>query len=195
VSTDWGFQSRARSLSSIRRLARDTGPGIAPAIRDSLFEPFVSAGKKNGLGLGLALSRQTVLDHGGEMWAESEPGQGACFRVRLPAAKQRGGDRDLTSAERLSYNRSIWKRTCLRPNCPSCWSVSLWEKTSQSHGPASLSHALSRPRSLRVTGDSAGRPANSPYRTISTNLCRPALKKASIDEVPAGHTCLPMGGP
>ena len=66
---------------------RDTGPGIAPAIRDSLFEPFVSAGKKNGLGLGLALSRQTVLDHGGEMWAESEPGQGACFRVRLPAGK------------------------------------------------------------------------------------------------------------
>ncbi len=63
---------------------RDTGPGIAPAIRDSLFEPFVSAGKKNGLGLGLALSRQTVLDHGGDMWAESEPGQGACFRVRLP---------------------------------------------------------------------------------------------------------------
>ena len=63
---------------------RDTGPGIAPEIRDSLFEPFVSAGKKNGLGLGLALSRQTVLDHGGDMWAESEPGHGACFRLRLP---------------------------------------------------------------------------------------------------------------
>jgi len=62
----------------------DTGPGIAPEIRDSLFEPFVSAGKKNGLGLGLALSRQTVLDHGGDMWAESEPGRGACFRLRLP---------------------------------------------------------------------------------------------------------------
>jgi signal transduction histidine kinase len=64
----------------------DTGPGIAPEIRDSLFEPFVSAGKKNGLGLGLALSRQTVLDHGGDMWAESEAGKGACFRLRLPAA-------------------------------------------------------------------------------------------------------------
>jgi signal transduction histidine kinase len=63
----------------------DTGPGIPPEIRDSLFEPFVSAGKKNGLGLGLALSRQTVLDHGGDMWAESEPGKGACFRLRLPA--------------------------------------------------------------------------------------------------------------
>jgi len=66
---------------------RDTGPGIAPEIRDSLFEPFVSAGKKSGLGLGLALARQTVLDHGGDLWAESEPGQGACFRLRLPAAK------------------------------------------------------------------------------------------------------------
>ena len=63
---------------------RDTGPGIAPEIRDRLFEPFVSAGKKNGLGLGLALARQTVLDHGGKLWAESEEGRGACFKLRLP---------------------------------------------------------------------------------------------------------------
>jgi signal transduction histidine kinase len=63
---------------------RDSGPGIAPEIRDSLFEPFVSAGKRNGLGLGLALARQTVLDHGGDMWVESDPGSGACFRLRLP---------------------------------------------------------------------------------------------------------------
>jgi signal transduction histidine kinase len=68
---------------------RDTGPGIAPQIRDSLFEPFVSAGKKSGLGLGLALARQTVLDHGGDMWAESEPGHGACFRLRLPVPEGR----------------------------------------------------------------------------------------------------------
>ena len=66
---------------------RDTGPGIAPEIRGSLFEPFVSAGKKNGLGLGLALSRQTVLDHGGDLWAEFEPGHGACFRLRLPVVE------------------------------------------------------------------------------------------------------------
>ena len=66
---------------------RDTGPGIAPQIRGSLFEPFVSAGKKTGLGLGLALSRQTVLDHGGDMWEQSEPGSGACFRLRLPLAQ------------------------------------------------------------------------------------------------------------
>ncbi|MGD0617485.1 MAG: HAMP domain-containing sensor histidine kinase [Bryobacteraceae bacterium] len=60
----------------------DTGPGIPRGIRHRLFEPFVTAGKHNGLGLGLALSRETVLDHGGDMWVE--PAQGARFVVRLP---------------------------------------------------------------------------------------------------------------
>jgi signal transduction histidine kinase len=64
----------------------DTGPGIAPEIRAQLFQPFVSAGKRNGLGLGLALSRQTVLDHGGDMWVQSAPGRGARFSFRLPGA-------------------------------------------------------------------------------------------------------------
>ncbi len=72
----------------------DTGPGIPEAVRERLFQPFVTSGK-NGLGLGLALSRQTVLDHGGDLWvdqdadeeADEEPGStrgGARFRLRLP---------------------------------------------------------------------------------------------------------------
>jgi signal transduction histidine kinase len=65
----------------------DTGPGISPEIREHLFQPFVSSGKKNGLGLGLALSRQTILDHGGDMWVESEPGHGARFFIRLPLSR------------------------------------------------------------------------------------------------------------
>ena len=65
----------------------DNGPGIAPEIRASLFQPFVTAGKRTGLGLGLALTRQTVLEHGGDMWVESEPGHGACFKFRLPGAQ------------------------------------------------------------------------------------------------------------
>ena len=64
----------------------DNGPGIAPEIRSQLFQPFVSAGKRNGLGLGLALARQTVLEHGGDMWVESEAGRGARFSFRLPGA-------------------------------------------------------------------------------------------------------------
>jgi len=65
----------------------DTGPGIPRAIRNRLFEPFVTAGKDHGLGLGLALSRQTVLDHGGDMWIE--PAAGARFVICLPLSRER----------------------------------------------------------------------------------------------------------
>jgi signal transduction histidine kinase len=60
----------------------DTGPGIPESVRARLFQPFVTSGK-NGLGLGLALSRQTLLDHGGDLWVENN-NRGACFRLRLP---------------------------------------------------------------------------------------------------------------
>lgn len=63
---------------------RDTGPGIAPEIRDRLFQPFATAGKATGLGLGLAFSRQAVIDHGGQIWAELSSRRGACFAFRLP---------------------------------------------------------------------------------------------------------------
>ncbi len=68
----------------------DSGPGISPEIRDQLFQPFVTHGKRTGLGLGLALSRQTVLDHGGDMWAEPSPEGGARFRIRLPLTERAG---------------------------------------------------------------------------------------------------------
>lgn len=67
----------------------DTGPGISREIREQLFQPFVTYGKKNGLGLGLALSRQTVLDHGGDMWAEPSTAAGARFCLRFPLSAVR----------------------------------------------------------------------------------------------------------
>lgn len=60
----------------------DTGPGIPHEIRNKIFEPFVTFGKENGLGLGLAFCRQAVLDHGGDMWIESAAG--ARFVIRFP---------------------------------------------------------------------------------------------------------------
>jgi signal transduction histidine kinase len=63
---------------------QDTGSGIAPQILPILFQPFVTGGKKNGVGLGLALSHQTVLDHGGELWADAEVAMGARFFIKLP---------------------------------------------------------------------------------------------------------------
>lgn len=79
--------SASMSADAVTIQVADTGPGISPEIRDHLFQPFVSSGKKNGLGLGLALSRQTILDHGGDMWVESEPGRGARFFFRLPVSR------------------------------------------------------------------------------------------------------------
>jgi signal transduction histidine kinase len=61
----------------------DTGPGIPALIAPQLFQPFVTAGKKNGMGLGLALSRKTVISHGGDLWAEGKDG-GARFVMKLP---------------------------------------------------------------------------------------------------------------
>jgi signal transduction histidine kinase len=64
----------------------DTGPGIPAAISAQLFQPFVTAGKNNGMGLGLALSRKTVLAHGGDLYSDT-PTVGARFRVRLPVVQ------------------------------------------------------------------------------------------------------------
>jgi signal transduction histidine kinase len=63
---------------------RDTGPGIAPRIRERLFEPFVSS-KETGLGLGLSISRRLVEAHGGTIRGENTPGGGALFAFTLPA--------------------------------------------------------------------------------------------------------------
>ena len=62
----------------------DNGPGVPAAVRDCLFEPFVTT-KNNGTGLGLALVAKIVSAHGGMIDFESKPGRTA-FRVLLPIA-------------------------------------------------------------------------------------------------------------
>ena len=63
----------------------DTGPGLSPEVARHIFEPFYTT-KAEGTGLGLAIVRQAVEAHGGTVVVESQPGQGATFRIRLPAA-------------------------------------------------------------------------------------------------------------
>jgi signal transduction histidine kinase len=80
---------------------RDTGPGISPQVREHLFEPFVTrrpdaAGGdeqhsgdlvEKGTGLGLAICRDLIERAGGQIWVESDPGQGAVFHFTLPQAQ------------------------------------------------------------------------------------------------------------
>jgi signal transduction histidine kinase len=62
----------------------DNGPGLPEEVRKRIFEPFVSSGKRNGMGLGLALARQTMRENGGDL-SVGESARGARFIVRLPA--------------------------------------------------------------------------------------------------------------
>jgi signal transduction histidine kinase len=65
----------------------DTGPGIAPAIAGSLFEPFATHGKSHGTGLGLSICKKIIEDHRGRITTRTEPGRGAIFSFSLPVAK------------------------------------------------------------------------------------------------------------
>jgi len=71
----------------------DNGPGIDPALRDHIFEPFVTS-KKNGQGLGLALVKKLVRDMDGRISHERDETEGwTHFNIHLPIAKSTGGKR------------------------------------------------------------------------------------------------------
>ncbi|MGD1069955.1 MAG: HAMP domain-containing sensor histidine kinase [Bryobacteraceae bacterium] len=61
----------------------DTGPGIAPADRKRIFDPFVSTKGSKGTGLGLSIVRAIMQQHGGSVVLDSTPGQGAKFTLRF----------------------------------------------------------------------------------------------------------------
>jgi signal transduction histidine kinase len=62
----------------------DNGIGIGPAQLDDLFKPFVSSKGARGTGLGLAVSRKILREHGGDILVRSEPDVGSTFTMRLP---------------------------------------------------------------------------------------------------------------
>ena len=71
--------------ATIEIAVADTGSGLSKEVEPNLFEPFVST-KRDGMGLGLSLSRSIVEAHGGSLRYEANPGGGAIFRFTLPAA-------------------------------------------------------------------------------------------------------------
>lgn len=80
--------TRPAGAGRVECSVRDTGRGMPPADLERIFEKFCQLGtaqeRVGGTGLGLAICREIVQKHGGELWAESEPGKGSVFIFRLP---------------------------------------------------------------------------------------------------------------
>ena len=65
----------------------DNGPGIESDRQSQVFEAFISTKGQRGTGLGLAVTRKIVEDHGGRLSLQSQPGRGACFVISLPTER------------------------------------------------------------------------------------------------------------
>jgi PAS domain S-box-containing protein len=80
----------------VRLAVSDTGPGIAPDLRERIFLPFFTT-KTGGTGLGLAISHRIVRDHQGVLEVTSQPGGGSTFSILLPVRPPEGAPRTTNS--------------------------------------------------------------------------------------------------
>ena len=69
-------------LNSIQIMISDTGKGIQKEMINNIFQPFFTT-KRKGTGLGLAITRRLIEQHGGTIYAESNPGEGTIFNILL----------------------------------------------------------------------------------------------------------------
>ena len=74
------------SNESVKITVADNGPGINPAMVDTLFHPFQTT-KKTGMGIGLSLSRTIIETHDGKLWLDKNYENGALLVFELPVSK------------------------------------------------------------------------------------------------------------
>src|ERR1700730_6309279 len=76
---------RARQRSGLMLIdVADNGPGVPPVVASPLFRPFTTGGRSNGIGLGLAIARDLVRAHGGDIALMETSDRGSTFRFTLP---------------------------------------------------------------------------------------------------------------
>src|SRR5205814_2013302 len=81
------FSFGAIPAEKVMLAVRDTGSGMLPKVRDSIFEPLFTT-KRSGTGLGLAVAKQVIERHGGTIHVETAPGEGTTFFLLLPAGEK-----------------------------------------------------------------------------------------------------------
>jgi len=77
------IETRQDGPRQIRVAVSDTGLGVSPRLGEAIFHPFVTT-KREGLGVGLAISRTIVQSHGGTLTYKNDPEGGAIFVIALP---------------------------------------------------------------------------------------------------------------
>ena len=81
------LRARQETSDTVRVAVEDTGVGVAPEQRDQMFTAFYTT-KAQGLGMGLAISRTIVEQHGGRLWAVPHAGPGATVQFTLRTASE-----------------------------------------------------------------------------------------------------------
>ncbi|HBF34176.1 TPA: hypothetical protein DDW35_06395 [Candidatus Sumerlaeota bacterium] len=94
------FGEDVADYGKICRLSvEDNGSGIAPEHLDRIFEPLFSTKESKGTGLGLAVTKKIVLEHGGRMTVESTLGKGTAFHMILPEINPSLGPQEVVNPE------------------------------------------------------------------------------------------------
>jgi PAS domain S-box-containing protein len=76
----------------------DTGPGMSPEVASSIFQPYFTT-KETGTGLGLAICQSIMQEHGGCIFADSAPGKGSTFTIKLPVEEATASPPDTNQTE------------------------------------------------------------------------------------------------
>jgi PAS domain S-box-containing protein len=84
ITVEAEFDSAGDSTPAVVIMVTDDGNGIDPADLPKIFQPFFSAKKGKGIGLGLSICDRIIQNHGGKIAVQSMPGAGTSFKIQLP---------------------------------------------------------------------------------------------------------------
>ena len=89
---------------------KDDGTGIDEADLEKIFQPFFSAKKGKGIGLGLSICERIIQNHGGKIMVDSKLGEGTIFKIELPIEAASGARPPLAE---LVAERGAGRKSCL----------------------------------------------------------------------------------